>query len=340
MRNPLAPLAVFALLSCAIPMLSMAVPPAEEAAASGLLAEPPAAAPTAQPTPSPTPGTEETVLVLDTGTGQVLTVPVRDYVLGAVASEMPITWPDEALKAQAVACRSYALYQAQHADRAALSGAFLSADPARREGFMTDEVLRSYWGSDYAANAARLGGLVDEVLDQALYYGDEPAAACYHAISNGRTEASQNVWSQSLPYLQGVDSAADRTDPNCAASFTLSRTQMENLLTIAFPDWPLPEDPAEWFGAVEYTDAGYVYSQQVAGSPVRGTVLRRVLSLRSTCFAIQWQAGEEQFLVSTLGYGHGVGLSQYGASAMALTGAGWADILAHYFPGTRVVTLS
>ncbi|MBQ8647555.1 MAG: SpoIID/LytB domain-containing protein [Oscillospiraceae bacterium] len=348
MRNPLAPLAVFALLSCAIPMLSMAVPPAEEPTAAAV----PSAGATAAPdqadgsgpastaAPSQPTAADETFLVLDTGTGEVLTVPVRDYVLGSVASEMPVTWPDEALKAQAVASHSYALYQKQHADRETLSGAFLSADPARREGFMTDEVLRSYWGEAYAENIARLGALVDEVLDQVLYYGDEPAAACYHAISSGRTEASQNVWTQSLPYLQGVDSAADRTAADCAVSFTLTRTQMEDLLTVAFPDWTLPADPAEWFGAVQYTDAGYVYTQQVAGNPVRGTVLRRVLSLRSACFTIAWQAEEQQFVLSTLGYGHGVGLSQYGASAMALAGSSWADILAHYFPGTRVATLS
>ena len=174
------------------------------------------------------------------------------------------------------------------------------------------------------------------MLDQVLLYEGEPAAACYHAISNGRTEASQNVWEQTLPYLQGVDSHTDRADPDCEARFNLTRPQMEHLLAVAFPDYELPQDPADWFGAQEYTDAGYVSRIQVAGQWVRGTVLRRVLALRSACFSIQWQPGEEQFALTTWGYGHGVGLSQYGARAMAAAGSSWAEILAHYFPGTEL----
>lgn len=201
---------------------------------------------------------------------------------------------------------------------------------------MTEEVLRSYWGDAYSENYARLSALVDEVLDQILLYDGEPAAACYHAISNGHTEASQNVWEQTLPYLQGVDSPTDRTNPDCEAHFTLTRPQMEHLLAVAFPDYALTDDPSDWFGAQEYTDAGYVARIQVAGQWVRGTVLRRVLALRSACFSIEWQPTEEQFILTTWGYGHGVGLSQYGAHAMAAGGSSWAEILAHYFPGTEL----
>ena len=229
MRRTLLELALFALLSFLIPLacflLSDSTRPAAAEPAPTATAEPAPEAPAGERTaaPEPTPTGEEPLLVLDTGTNTVLTVPVRDYVLGSVASEMPITWPDEALKAQAVASHSYALYQKSYADRRSLSGAFLSADPARREGFMTDEVLHSYWADAYDKNYARLAALVDEVLDQVLLYEGEPAAACYHAISNGRTEASQNVWEQTLPYLQGVDSHTDRADPDCEARFNLTR---------------------------------------------------------------------------------------------------------------------
>ncbi|MFI3170417.1 MAG: SpoIID/LytB domain-containing protein, partial [Faecalibacterium sp.] len=92
------------------------------------------------------------VLLWDEGSGSVLTVSVRDYLIGAVASELAMTWPDEALKAQAIACHSYLLYCKEHADTAALEGAYLSVDPARRQGFMTDEVLQSYWGEAYTEN--------------------------------------------------------------------------------------------------------------------------------------------------------------------------------------------
>ena len=111
---------------------------------------------------------------------------------------------------------------------------------------------------------------------------------------------------------------------------------MEHLLAVAFPDYALTDNPSDWFGAQEYTDAGYVARIQVAGQWVRGTVLRRVLALRSACFSIEWQPTEEQFILTTWGYGHGVGLSQYGAHAMAAGGSSWAEILAHYFPGTEL----
>ena len=104
---------------------------------------------------------------------------------------MPLTWPDEALKAQIVAAHSYALYCRDHASAA--NGSWLSADPARRQGYLTDTVLHSYWGTDYEANYARLSALVDAVLSDVLCYDGAAAGTSYFAISNGRTEASENV---------------------------------------------------------------------------------------------------------------------------------------------------
>lgn len=286
----------------------------------------------------PPAGTEglaaDTVQVQDTATGQVLAVPMRDYILGAVASEMSMTWADAALQAQAVAVHSYVLYCRDHNDTASMGGAWLTADPARRQGFMTDAVLRSYWGTAYDENYARLSALVDAVLDTVVLYDSQPAATSYFALSNGRTEASQNVWGQALPYLQSVDSAGDRQAEGYTAQVTYTGQQMYDALVSNLGITPDGLAPGQYFGTPRYTDAGYIAEMEVCGVSVQGTVLRSALHLRSACFDIAYADG--LFTITTYGYGHGVGLSQYGAQSMALAGAGWQEILQHYFPGTEL----
>ena len=287
--------------------------------------------------PSPSPAPEEKIPVWDSGTQRLLEVSLREYVIGAVASEMPVSWPDAALQAQAVAAHTYLLYRRDHTDPATLHGAWLPADPARRQGFLTDAVLRSYWGPHYAENYARLSALVDPLLQTILTWEQEPAATSYFALSNGRTEASQNVWNEALPYLQGVDSSWDKAAEGYARTVHFSSTQMHSALVTALEIRPDGCLPAEYFTDFVYTDAGYVYSVQVCGQEVLGTVLRAALDLRSSCFAIQWDGTD--FVITTYGYGHGVGLSQTGARAMAENGSSWQEILLHYFPGTSVAIL-
>ena len=243
-------------------------------------------------------GDADVFLIEDLSTGEVQQVPKRDYLIGAAAAEMPLTWPDEALKAQIVAAHSYALYCRDHASAA--NGSWLSADPARRQGYLTDAVLHSYWGTDYEANYARLSALADAVLSDVLCYDGAAAGTSYFAISNGRTEASENVWGSALPYLVPVDSSTDLSADNYEVTLTLSAPQV----------------------------------QPVCGQTGSGTALRRALGLRSACFTIRYQDGS--FLITTKGYGHGVGLSQWGAKALAEQGWTYEAILTHYFPGTQL----
>ena len=273
----------------------------------------------------------EAFLVEDQGTGQVMELSRREYVLGAVAAEMPVSWPDEALKAQAVAAHTYALYCRDHT--ALQSGAWLTVDPTQRQGCLTEPVLRSYWGTAYEQNYARLAALVDEVLDDILYYENAPACTSYFAISNGQTEASENVWGPALPYLISVESSNDRSADNYEYTATFSEAQVQQALSGlgVTADLAAPEN---WFGPAELTSAGYTKSLTLCGQAVSGTALRQALGLRSTCFTVQYQSGNFSF--TTRGYGHGVGLSQWGAKAMAEQEQSYADILAHYYPGTQL----
>lgn len=303
-------------------VLSGAEPASSAVSSPAASAQPPSAVPSAD---------AETFLVEDQATGQVLELSRQEYVLGAVAAEMPVSWPDEALKAQAVAAHSYALYCRDHA--APDSIGWLTADPARRQGCLTDPVLRSYWGTAYETNYARLSALVDEVEHTVLLCDGAPACASYFAISNGRTETSENVWGTALPYLVSVDSSTDLAADHYEYALTLSAQQTAQQLAALGLTADLAA-PEQWFGTPEYTAAGYVAALPVCGQRITGTALRQALGLRSTCFTVRYESGA--FCFTTKGYGHGVGLSQWGAKALAEQGQNFADILAHYYPGTSL----
>lgn len=326
--------AVLLVLGCALPCaayrlacaaLVQAAPPPEAESAS--------AAPEESSSQAPSPADAASVICFtDQSTGQAVELPLREYLIGAVAAEMPVSWPDEALKAQAVAAHSYALYRRDHSTGE--SGAWFTADPARRQGCLTDAVLHSYWGTAYAANYARLSALVDAVQAQVLYYGDAPAGTSYFALSNGRTEASENVWGTALPYLVPVDSSTDTAADNYEYTLNLSAAQLQQLLSERLGIAADLSQQAQWFGAPVLTPSGYVAALPVCGQTVQGTALRKALGLRSACFTVAYQSGTFSF--TTKGYGHGVGMSQWGAKALAEQGADYRTILAHYYPGTEL----
>lgn len=343
MKRMLSVIVVFALLTAALPVAAAAAgqlwqPAAETNAGAPSEGVPETVdpfSPTPAPAASPTPVPEgRTLKVLDTGSGQVVEIGLEEFVLGSVASEMPHTWPDEALKAQAVASRSYALARAALNDGSDpdLQGADFSADPARHLGYVRQQEMQEMWGTEYETIYARLSGLVAQTAGQTLQYEGETALACYHAISNGRTEASENVWTAALPYLSGVDSALDATSPDYEVTTSMTESEVKRALETAFPDIRPEGDPGGWFTAPVYTEAGYLDKMTVCGAEVDGGALRSALGLRSSCFSASYADGSFTFV--TKGYGHGVGLSQYGAYALALTGQTYDAILASYYPGT------
>ena len=174
---------------------------------------------------------------------------------------------------------------------------------------------------------------MDNALTDVLYYDNAPAGTSYFAISNGMTEASENVWGTALPYLVAVDSSTDLNADNYLYTVQFTTEQMQQTLT-GLGLLPDPAAPASWFGEAALTPSGYVASLPVCGQSVTGPALRKALGLRSACFTVQYQEGS--FLLTTKGYGHGVGLSQWGAKALAEQGQSAEEILAHYFPGTEL----
>ena len=288
---------------------------------------PKAPAMTARPSPAattvPTPAAAQTVTVYDEALGKERLLSVEAFMAGAAACEMPPDWPDAALQAQMVASRSYAQAQSQP----------MTVNSAQCSGWTEESILKLRWGDDFEAAYARLQALAAQVSGAVLLYDGAPAAACYHAASCGHTEASQNVWLTALPYLQGVDSPWDRTAPDFEVTVEYTAPQLSDAvasLTGAIPQG----DTAGWLGDTVWDAAGYVQSITIAGQKLTGSEVRGALGLRSACFSMAWDGAV--FTVTTRGYGHGVGMSQYGAKAMAEGGSSWREILAYYFPGTQL----
>ena len=261
--------------------------------------------------------------------GAARSVTVREFLIGAAACELPPDWPDDAIHAQMVAAHSYAL---------SLGGAAFSCSSAQCAGWTDETVLKARWGDDFTTYYSRLAALADEVAGAVLCWDGAPAAACYHSISAGQTEASQNVWLTAVPYLQGVASPWDVDAPGFETAITYSTEQVYSVLAgLGLDADEIENAPAGWFGEGVLDSAGYVAEIPVCGQVFSGTRLRSAFSLRSAAFTVAYDAGENAFVFTTHGYGHGVGLSQYGAKAMAEDGKDWREILAWYFPGCEVV---
>lgn len=270
--------------------------------------------------------------VLVTETGEILEVPLREYVIGAVGAEMPVSFETEALKAQAVAAHTYAERQCLLSDgNEALCGADFSDDPAKYQAFLTDAQLRERWGSNYEAYYEKLSAAVDAVLPELLTYEDVPIIAAFHAMSSGRTEASENVWGSEVAYLRSVESAADRNAPQFEETVQFTAEEVLAGLTQAHAGIVIGGDAAEWFGLPVTSEAGTVLQQPAGDGIFTGQELRSIFGLRSAAFSIGYAEGI--FTFTTYGYGHDVGMSQYGANAMAQEGHTYREILAYYYPG-------
>ncbi len=179
---------------------------------------------------------------------------------------------------------------------------------------------------------------MDAVYNQLLLYEDEPIAAAYHAISNGTTEGSENVWGRHLPYLQPVRSDGDLLAPGYEKQQIYTAEEMQKTILSAFPQAVLGEDPGEWLIITQRSPSGYVTAMEIGGVPVTGLEFRSALGLRSSDFTAEQNGGV--FTVTTAGYGHGVGLSQYGADYMARQGSSYQEILAHYYQGSQLVQVA
>lgn len=271
---------------------------------------------------------------------EVVTLSQRDFLFRTLAMEMPASYHEEALKAQAVAAYTYyhrrRVAQEKKAD-AALKGAdFVSPNEQFPQEY-TEAKLRKRWGEDYATYCEKINQALDAVAGEVITYEGNLIDACFHAISNGTTESADVVWGAEVPYLQAMASPGDRTAPGYQSEKTLTAEEVKKALKSVDPAVKLGEDPAKWFGKPTLSEAGTVEIQPVGNQKLAGTKIRQLMGLRSAAFTVTYKEGA--FLFTVRGYGHGVGMSQYGADYLAREGATYKEILAHYYADTKVEKL-
>ena len=257
--------------------------------------------------------------------GETVRIDLEEYVVGVVLSEMPASFAPEALKAQAVAARTYALKTCADGKK---HGGAVCASPGCCQGYMTaeDYLLRG-WKEKYVT---RVRDAVYETAGQVLQYEGKLIRATYFSCSGGITESAVAVWGRDYPYLQSVESPGEEETVYYTDTLTLTLEDFQEKLGVV-----LTGSPQEWFGNITYTTGGGIDTMQIGGVAYRGTTLRSLLGLRSTCFQVV--VNETGILFETRGYGHRVGMSQYGADAMAQVGKSYAEILAYYYQGTELI---
>lgn len=274
----------------------------------------------------------EVFKVLDTAGNALYSFTQRDFLIYTVAAEMPASYPIEALKAQAVASYTYFTYEKQkNTGNSALQGADFSSVPNSFPTTYSPEGLKKLWGEQYDTYLQKIAAAVDAVLGERLLYNNQPIFAAYHSCNWGRTESSAVVWGTDFPYLQSVASGGDALSPRATASVTVP----DNKFAAAFPKLSLADNADTWIaGTPTLSPAGSVVSLSVGGTAVSGKAIREAFSLPSTCFTVSHT--KDGFVFSVKGYGHGVGMSQFGAKVMAEQGLSYKEILHHYYTGVKL----
>lgn len=324
-------LAVCLLLTSFTLPLAICTPPATAAAtaAPAVTTIPAASSVQSQRAELPTPVAVERIAVLADGVSTQMTL--EEVVEAIVAAEMPALFPEEALRAQAIAARTYLCYRALHPVSAHPSEVICD-NPAHCCALADLNALAAGWGEQGSTYADRIRNAVSSTAGQLLTYADAPILAVFHAMSAGTTNSSADVWGGSVPYLVSVAAPEGEAELNgWSQSMVFDADEFRRMFLQRYPDAVL-KDGTDWFTSIDRTEGGLVRTVCIGGVSVTGGTLRSLCGLRSASFTVTQGSGRIRF--DTQGYGHGVGMSQNGAKVLALAGYDADRILAYYYPGT------
>ncbi|MGM9926161.1 MAG: stage II sporulation protein D [Bacillus sp. (in: firmicutes)] len=270
------------------------------------------------------------VAVLRSASNQVSKLPLEKYLVGVVAAEMPDSFEIEALKAQALTARTYIINKMmENPNPAELKGADVT-DTVEYQVYKSDEELRVKWGADYTKNYEKIAQAVLSTEGEIITYGGKPITASFFSTSNGFTENSEAYWDNASPYLKSVESPWDKKSPKFYDRKTIPVAQFENLLGVNIGDQKQIETKRE------YTPGKRVASVTVGGKKFSGKQIREALKLKSADFS--WERKGDSVIINTKGYGHGIGMSQYGANGMAQEGKTYRQIVEHYYSGIEIAS--
>lgn len=262
------------------------------------------------------------------GTGEAEKVDMDSYLLGVVLAEMPASFELEALKAQSVVARTYT--RKAYATDGKHGDGSVCTDPGCCQAYISEEDYLAKGGNQEGVDKVRFA--IGATTGYVLTYGEELIEATYFSCSGGSTEDAAAVWGTDYPYLQAVDSPGEENAPHDTDTVTFTPEEFQEAL-----GRPLAGSPRSWIGTTTYTEGGGVAAMTIVGETYTGIQLRSLLGLRSTAFTMVME--DEEITITTRGFGHRVGMSQYGADAMAVTGSDFREILNHYYPGTTLTKL-
>lgn len=271
----------------------------------------------------------ETFKVKLTEQDKITELSAKDYIYGVVCAEMPAEYSEEALKAQAVAAYTFALYRKQENKGKEYD---ITDSTTPDQAYMTDEEFKKREGNNYETYKAKIQSAVDAVFGQVITYEGKIVLSIFHDTSGGKTESAEVLWGGSYPYLQPVESVGDLLSAGYLSEKELSGEDFKTALkeyNITFSS-----DPEGWISDIKRSESGTVLTAKICGVSLKGSELRTALSLRSANFDVSYSEGAFHF--SVRGHGHGVGMSQYGAQFMALQGSDYKEILKWYYKGCEI----
>lgn len=267
--------------------------------------------------------TNNIIRVKDEKTGIINEVPFEDYIKGVVAGEMPATFELEALKAQAVASRSYAMYQMT----ATKDKEYDVLNTTANQVYLTDQELKENWKEEYPEKINKIKEAIAETSGEYLTYEGKVINAMFFSTSVGATENSEEVFVSALPYLRSVDSKWDEASPAYTDTYTFTLEEFYKKLKLQYNQTLTIEVTSK-------TSTGRTRTLKINGTEINGRDLATKLNLRSNYFDIV--QNENNVTITTKGFGHGVGMSQYGANGMAKEGYKYDQILKHYYQNTEI----
>lgn len=257
--------------------------------------------------------------------GNIISIPLEEYVIGVVSGEMPTTFNIEALKAQAVASRTYALYQ-----KSISKNDFDVYDDTSSQVYLTNNYLKEKWKNNYTQKHNIILKAVNDTSLEYLTYDNKIAETFFFSTSPGMTENSEDVFSTNLPYLRSVSSVWDKVSPKYESSVNISLEEFYKKINIPYND--------KLEIKYDLTNTGRVKNIIINNKTFKGREISKILSLRSNYFRIY--QNNKMLNINVLGFGHGVGMSQYGANGMANMGKNYKEILSYYYQGTILKKLA
>ena len=287
-------------------------------------------------TGSSSPVFPDTVSLYLTESGETVKLPAEEYIEGCLAAQIAINYEPEALKAQASASATYAMRLMSELSGSGKlpDGADISDDPRLCQPYMPEAERESTYGTDYGKYRGNLREAALWGISHIITYENRPIYAVYHSVSAGGTCPSEYIWNTAFPYLRSAESPWDESCPTFVCTNEMRSEEIRYALAQYDSAIEIPADPARWFTELNADENGYVISVKIGSNTFSGGDLWRILGLRSTAFTVTCTDGI--FTFTTRGFGHGAGLSQYGANAMAASGSTAADILHHYY-GTDIM---